>query len=483
MSRTINIKVTSWIQPVLTFSNPQSQEGPAAKVSGNSSIGYGQTLTATATNDHTFNGGNKGTFVLSTGSSPSYTVFYTHPQLSGSSYIKLQSGAPASSIAGIGEPTYSGDPITATMNLYQGVAVNSDTSTPGYAVPLAVNPYAQANNCQDYANSMFGPNMRASSLVSNAFNQTTTPFTPADFSGQLSELVDTLYLSWIKGTGTDWPILQCLANYIAPGNSQPIMQMWVPVISYQGGDPSVYELTGYQAFSLASYSGSSVQWNETNLKQFLMLLAGGAHFVAISADADFTNQGITGYDSRPLYTHFSQWGITQREDFANSHYKGSLTYNNTGLYYLNITDQWAPEGCGLILSLLFGSTVNGSRNPPTGQYNTFMQLEGWPASGMTGGDRHSADYDAYKQTLWNISTYGAAPYSEKRATTVFLAPQASAPGGPQWTPQIYQTTRMMPYVGAYATGTYPNGKPQGWLNTDVVTIPSTAPTLPAANYT
>src|ERR1043166_1628586 len=258
MSRTINIKVTSWIQPVLTFSNPQSQEGPAAKVSGNSSIGYGQTLTATATNDHTFNGGNKGTFVLSTGSSPSYTVFYTHPQLSGSSYIKLQSGAPASSIAGIGEPTYSGDPIPATMNLYHGVAEDSATSTPCYA--------------------------------------------------------------------------------------------------------------------------------------------------------DFTNQSITGDDSRPLYTHFSQWGITQREDFANSHYKGSLTYNNTGLYYLNITDQWAPEGCGLILSLLFGSTVNGSRNPPTGQYNTFMQLEGWPASGMTGGDRHSADYDAYKQTLWNISTYGAAPY-------------------------------------------------------------------------
>ena len=66
---------------------------------------------------------------------------------------------------------------------------------------------------------------------------------------------------------------------------------------------------------------------------------------------------------------------------------------------------------------------------------------------------------------------------------MFLAPQASAPGGQQWTPQVYQTTRMMPYVGAYATGSYPNGKPQGWLNTDVVTIPSTAPTLPAAYYT
>lgn len=492
MSRTMNVQVTNWSGVTLTFQDAQSTEGP--KCTANmQSVGNGGTLTTTAYNDSMFYGGNEGTFVLSNNSNVSYNIYYTHPQTGGATYVQLNalpSGyTPAPScIAGLGQPTYSGNPVTATMNLYQGVSVSSDSSTPGYAVPLASDPYSQANNCQDFANSMFGPNMRASSLVTNAFNQTTTPFTPADFSGQLSTLVDTLYALWIAPSGPstsnnpDWLILQCLANYIAPGNGHPTMQMWVPEISYQGGDPSVYELTGYQAFPLASYSGTSTAWDETNLKQFLMLLAGGAHFVAISADADFTSQGIDQYDSRPLYTYFSQWGIAQREDFANSHYKGSLTYNNTGLYYLNITDEWAPRNCGLILSLLFGSTVNGSRNPPTGQYNTFMQLEGWPASGATGGDRHSTDYDNYKQTLWNISTYGAAPYSEKRATTVFLAPVKTTPDAPQWTPQVYQTTRMMPYVGAYATGTYPNGSPQGWLNTDVVTIASTAPTLPAGYY-
>lgn len=486
MSRTMDVEVTNWSGVTLTFQDVQSTEGD--KCTANmQSVGNGGTLTTHAYNNNMFYGGNEGTFVLSNNANVSYNIYYTHPQTTGATYVQLNSlpsgyTLAPSCIAGLGQATYSGNPVTATMNLYQGVSVPSDTATPGYAVPLADNPYKQANNCQDFANSMFGPNMRASALVTNAFNQTTTPFTPADFSGQLSTLVDTLYSGWVNGAGTDWPILQCLANYIAPGNGQPIMQMWVPVISYQGGDPSVYELTGYQAFSLASYSGSSVTWNAANLKSFLTLLAGGAHFVAISADPDFTNQGIADYSSRPLYTHFSQWGITQREDFANSHYKGSLTYNNTGLYYLNITDEWAPQNCGLILSLLFGSTVNGSRNPPTGQYNTFMQLEGWPASGATGGDRHSTDYDNYKQTLWNISTYGAAPYSEKRATTVFLAPQASTTGGQQWTPQVYQTTRMMPYVGAYATGSYPNGSPQGWLNTDVVTIPPTAPTLPAGYY-
>ena len=100
-----------------------------------------------------------------------------------------------------------------------------------------------------------------------------------------------------------------------------------------------------------------------------------------------------------------------------------------------------------------------------GTYNTFIQLEGWQA----GGSRHNADYATYQQTLWNISTYGASAYSEKRATSIFLAPAG-------WTPQVYQTTRMMPYVGAYAQS---NGSPQGWLNPSLVTIPADAPALPS----
>ncbi|MDI9654524.1 hypothetical protein QM306_40740, partial [Burkholderia cenocepacia] len=52
-----------------------------------------------------------------------------------------------------------------------------------------------------------------------------------------------------------------------------------------------------------------------------------------------------------------------------------------------------------------------------GTYNTFIQLEGWQA----GGSRHNADYATYQQTLWNISTYGVSAYSEKRATSIFLA--------------------------------------------------------------
>ena len=66
----------------------------------------------------------------------------------------------------------------------------------------------------------------------------------------------------------------------------------------------------------------------------------------------------------------------------------------------------------------------------------------------------AADFDTHKATLWNISTYGASIYSEKRGTTIFLAP-------PGWNPQLRPGgTIMMNYVGADPR--------QAWLNTALV---------------
>jgi hypothetical protein len=473
MSRTIHIQVTNWCGVPLNFENPQTQEGPPATASA-PSVSNGGTITVTATNNSTFRAGNKGTFQLN-GNGVTYTIFYTHPQLNAPTYIKLQS-ATQGYVAGIGEQSYTGDPVTATMNLYWGVSVQSATSTPGFATPLFDDAYQRSNNCQDIANSVFGPNMRASSLITNKFSQLTVPFLPADFTGgQLTKtLTDVLYNCIISNSGADQPIMQFLANYIAPGQGQAPMTMWVPNILYEDGNPAVFLIGGYSEFVLASNSGNGVQWSPGNLQAFLKLLLAGAHFVAISAAEDFANQGSPNYNGRALYTAFQNSGLSQREDFANSHYCNPSLYNNTGYYYLNITEQWAPPNCGLVLALLFGSTVNNSRSPAPGTFNTFMQLEGWPASG-TGGGRHKADYEAYKKTLWNTSTYGACPYSEKRATTVFLAP-------PAWIPKIYQTTLMMPYVGAYANGFYPNGVPQSWLDTSVARVPPHAPVLPVQYY-
>jgi hypothetical protein len=486
MSRTINITVTNRTNAALYFKAGPSQEGPAC-TADKTSVAAGGTITVTAKNSSLFNGGNKGTFTLNSNSAgngaTNFVVFYTHPQLSGTTYVQLQNsvtdpkGPPscAANCVGTYYQVYEGDPVNAAANIYLGVGVSG---TSGYAVPLDEDPYIKTNNCTDFANSMFGPNMRDGSVITGAFRQSTVPYHPADFSGgQMPNVMNALENCWKSGSGTDWPILQFLQNYIAPPKSQnlPLIKMWVPVIAYDSttsSGASVFNLSGYQAFDLASYSGNSTIWNDPNVRSFLMLLAGGAHFVAISADRDFVNQGIAQNNGRDLYATFRSSSLPQRGDPVNSHYAN--LGNVTGQYYLNINEDVAPQNCGLILALLFGRTVN-SLSGSAGTYNTFMQLEGWPATGTSKTTWHNKDYAAYQQTLWNTATYGACPYSEKRATTVFLAPEG-------WTPQLYQTTRMMPYVGAYASGKPPNGTPQDWLNTSMVEIPGSAPSLPDKYY-
>lgn len=483
MSRTINITVTNRTSHTLNFQPGPSDEGPACYAqNGQASVAAGGTITVTAENSSHINGGNKGTFQLyNFFVGLNFIVFYTHPQLSGTTYVQVQNaktdpaGPPNSDPNSVGTyyQVYTGNPAETQINVYEGQQV---IGTSGYAIPLADAPYAQSNNCCDFANSMFGPNMRDGSAITAAYNQTATPYVPADFTaGQMGRIVDTLYRCWTSGDGTDWPIVQFLMNYIAPPstNNQPILTMWVPQIAYQANtSPSSYNLTSYVPFSFGSYAADgSVSWNATNVRTFLQTLAGGAHFVAISASDDFINQSIPN-TGRDLYSAFTASDLARRSDPVNSHY--ATLGNDTGWYYLNIDEDVAPQDCGLILSLLFGRTVNGVGAGTPGTYNTFMQLEGWQAEGL-GNTWHNADFNAYSQSLWNTATYGALPYSEKRATTIFLAP-------PGWTPQIYQITRMMPYVGAYASGTYPNGSPQGWLDPSLVSISVSAPALPARYY-
>jgi len=303
MSRTINIAVTNWSGVSLSAGDAKSQEGPAATFSP-SSTPNGGSITATAYNNSLFNGGNKGTFVLSNSSTgASYTIFYTHPQTTGASYISLQS-ASTGGVAGIGQPTYSGDPINATMNVYAGVPVQTGGTTLGYVTPLFENAYTVSNNCQDLANSVFNSATRSGALIEAAFNQSTTPYMPADFTGgQLATtLVDVLYNCFTSGSGADWPILKFLADYIAPIGTAAPMTMWVPLISYQGGNPSIYQISGYQSFELVQYNGGTPVWNPAEVRTFLTLLAGGAHFVAVSAYDDLTSQGIATSASRALYT-------------------------------------------------------------------------------------------------------------------------------------------------------------------------------------
>ena len=476
MSRTLTIRVYNRTSATLVFKNARGETGPAA-TANKKSVAPGDELKVTAYNKASPFGGNKGTFDLDSDDGLVYfTIFYNHPWDKGDTvvYAKKQK---TGYVSGTDRADYEGDPAAAALSLYKGVAVTGADGKTAYCVPLGENPYYSNLTCQNFANSMFGPNMRAPSLVESAFSQTGVPFKPADFTGnQLqSRVVDALYRSWMDSDGIqgdDWRMLRFLRDFIVD-KAKPSMVLWIPRIAYRANSsPAVFTLSGYEGAAFASNAGGKIAWSEKAVRNFLSLLAGGSHFVWISADDDFKKQNLTN-PGRDLYYDFRRSSLAQRGDAFNSHY--ATVGNTTGQYYLNITSDFAPYGCELLLALLFGRTVNGL---PTdkGNYNTFMQLEGWPAHGVTGGKRHGADYDAYKKSLWNISTYGASPYSEKRATTVFVAP-------PGWTPQIYKITRMMPYVGAYAHGKYPNGKPEGWLETSLVDLPSNAPDLPSKYYT
>lgn len=180
--------------------------------------------------------------------------------------------------------------------------------------------------------------------------------------------------------------------------------------------------------------------------RFLSHLFHGAHLVAISAGEDLNGQTDT-----ILAEWFGQSFDPDmiRSDPGNSHY--TATVNLGGLYYLSIGSDTLPPSNPLLVAVLFGTTADITTN-------TFVQNEGWQSRlnlQFNGGPRHNADFQANKATLWNFSTYGATVYSEKRSTTVFLAPDA-------FRRDIDATTHMPLYVGA--------GSLQAWMNPDLLQI-------------
>ncbi|MPW22438.1 hypothetical protein GCT13_37840 [Paraburkholderia sp. CNPSo 3157] len=450
----MTINLTNWASGLtLEFGSASASEGPAPQAQPGT-IGYGQPMRVSAVNR---SGGCVGRFSLM-GNLVTLGVSYYHPSGPGSTTVTFD--ATTGYITGANALTFPGHDSVAALNFYRAINANNRA----WVVPLGLLDSPARNNCQDFVNSLFGENTRNAAVVTGAYENAAPDgyVEPADFTGdQMQAFAAQWAQQWING-GTnpacppqDAALIAMLARYVSSAASNGPLTMWVPQIKWQAGtNPSVFALNGYRAYPFSN--GNS--WNAASVTAFVNLLAAGAHFVAISAIADLP----AGVEMKAFDDFFAASGLPTRHDPGNSHY--ATVTNITGTYYLDVSADFAPENCGLILAFLAGRTVNNPLAGP-GTYNTFVQLEGWQA----GTQRHGIDYDTFKQTLWNISTFGACPYSEKRATTVFLAPQG-------WTPQLYQTTRMMPYVGAYGNS---NGTPQAWLNTDVVTIPPDAPPLPS----
>ncbi len=483
-----------------TVPGPNKTSPPASGATVTISVAPGKSLSVYAGNS---NGACNGTFTVSdSGNNVMFPVTYVHPSSNDPTTVHVvpNSGFPACmSVNDQAMPLKGHDPVV-NIGLYVGDAVyewpnGGAQQTAGYAAPLSSAPYTD-NNARDVVNSMFQTDIRTATVVSLMLDQyNAVPYQPADYSGaqlsliapnralgsanpkgQLTQTILNLWPGVVASPTTsspDYAFVQFLANFVVPSpaaSGTPPLVMWIPKFIYNGnatsGDTSgpAYELLGYQSYPLAGTGGS--RFNLDNVKLFLQLLMGGAHFVNIQADRDFANFTPSTNVGRNLYTAFTNAfpdnnTMSGRHScVGNSHYTNTI--NTSGWYYGNQMGEWAASGCGLLLSLLVAKTADN-------QYDTFMQLEGWPADNdwvfgdgsIEGGARHGGDYAAYKKTFWNISTYGATPYSEKRATTIFLAP---AP----WTPTINSTTYMMTYVGAETK--------QGWLQTAFVSVPAgTAP--------
>lgn len=453
--RSMTINLTDRLpDAALAFGNASSQSGSMPQ-SSSAQIGPSQSMTVSASSNAA---DCTGAFTLS-GGDASFAMSYVHPFGSGATTVGV---SPSSGyIAGADAATYSGHAAVANVNLYRGVAAGSG----GFVAPLGLLATNAWNNCQDFANSMFGGNIRTANTIESAYQSTGAAgfVPPADFTGnQMASFVAQWTSRWINGSGNsvvpsdDAQLLDALKQYVTNAASNGPLTMWVPQIAYQAGTkPAAFYLSGYRAFPFLDASGN---WIAQSVSAFLTLFAAGSHLVAISA----TNDVPAGISVQAFDDFIGASGLSTSTDIGNSHYASVV--NTTGRYYLSVGSDFAPANCGLILSFLYGRTVNNAL-AGAGTYNTFIQLEGWQA----GGSRHNADYATYQSTLWNISTYGASPYSEKRATSVFLAPAG-------WTPQVYQTTRMMPYAGAYAQS---DGSPQQWLDTARVSIPADAPALPS----
>ena len=310
------------------------------------------------------------------------------------------------------------------------------------------------SNIPAYVNSLFCPSVRAPELLKAAIPTGTLQFLWTD--ERSAEMTLAAWLAaWQFSQGAAYDPA-ALAN--CPAVDQPLIAFWgryfrdnpldmcIPQLTYVPGEGiASYANAGYQRMPFLTAGGGFDY--EVAVPAFLDFILRGAHFVVVQAKQDTGGSSVENFYK--AFTGEASLKTQQRHDPGNSHY-ASIT-NITGEYYPKVTKDAEPATNPLITAFLVGKTVN---NPLASKYNAFFQLEGWEYH--IGGKRHGADYDTYKDTLWNISTYGAIPYSEKRSTPIFLAPST-------FSLDLDAETHMPLYLGADSL--------RGWMNPDLLAMP------------
>ena len=273
----------------------------------------------------------------------------------------------------------------------------------------------------------------------------------------------------------DKALMQFFADYFARNQ----ITMSVPQFRRRGlattKQPPVCELVGYEQYPLSD--GST--FFEDGLQYFLRLLLAGAHFVSLHAERDTTEPVSSFYFDfkKRFYSLFPSLSPESGTAIGHSHYKWKGPSLGTAMAYpfRYTTGGSARQSWPLIPILLVDTTtwaVKGLRD-----HNTFFQMEGWSTGlvhslftgniklALKGGVRHGADFETHDKTKWNISTYGACVYSEKRGGTVFLHHRSL----PALKPQL--TTIMHTYVGAETNSlSLLFGSTQSWLDTRLISV-------------
>ena len=306
-------------------------------------------------------------------------------------------------------------------------------------------------NIPQFVESLFNPDVRNVERIQKAIQGEKLTF---EFSDQGEKILSVWLAAWEAGNNlpynrTDFAhcpkadriVLTFLSHFLARNR----LCMYVPILKYvdPGSSPPVYKLSGYERYRFLKES----KWDKDTIRFFLILFMLGAHFVFIEASIDLP-VGIKVESYYELLRNSSDLAPYRGKDPGCSHYTSVL--NLCGYYVPRIWRNYAPAKCPFLTAYLIGPTDSTITCRPK-IYSTFMQLEGWQAITC----RHNADYEIHKTTVWNISTYGASAYSEKRGTTIFLSPA-------QWVPAPNEDTLMSPYAGAETR--------QPWLRTDLIEL-------------
>lgn len=333
------------------------------------------------------------------------------------------------------------------------------------------------SNIQQFVPSLFTDSVRDISHVESAISNKKLTMTFADTNSMLL-ILNSWLAAWQQSQGnpydatayahcpsTDKVLIEFLAGYIL---ANPTLFLCVPQLTRTSSHISnsykyVYQNAGYShtpfftnnAWNYGEFtsSGGTTKgpYAHATVADFLMYLYVGAHFVVPSASSD--NGGSSAihnfYSAVNSTFNILAGGMDWSWDKFNSHYSAAAWVNTSGYYYLNIHTDSEPSNNPLLCAFLVGKTADSSSN-------TFFQLEGWQNHFPYAGGWHAKDYDSYKATLWNYSTFGACVYSEKRSTPIFLA-------GPNFSLTLDQATHMPAYVGAGA------GTVQNWMNPELLT--------------